>query len=257
MGNTPVPKFTYPGDDPELDRLLNEARIEGERDLTSFPDMFGRRKLRAGGEVDQDAATVPGSPWTSKGAGEIDKGALPSALMPTKEPAVSTRPGMAETPAGVPPKNQTRWLALGALTIIGPVAALALGVALHATKGPQGAIVIPPGMVSVAASAAPPVVSAAAPRMTAVPVIEEDAGAAPAVTAEPSGARPTVAPGLRTKVKNDPYDAAAPGPAKSVEFVVPPPPPATVVPSVPLPPPLPSTKPSASQTGPIGGPPQY
>jgi hypothetical protein len=227
MGNTPVPKFTYPGDDPELDRLLNEARIEGERDLTSFPDMFGRRKVRtaegaAGGEVDQDAATIPGSPWTSKGAGEIDKGALPSALMPANGPAVSTRPVMAETPAGVPPKNQTRWLALGALTIIGPVLALAFA-AIQPPKVPQGARIAPPAAASDAASAAPPVVSAAAPRMTAVPVIEEDAGAAPAVTAEPSGARPTLRPGVRPKVKDDPYDAAVLQPAKTVEAVNPPP----------------------------------
>ena len=95
MANTPVPKFTYPGDDPELDRILNEARIDGERDLTSFPDMFGRRKPRtanggAGGDVDQDAATNPGS----AGAGEIDRGALPSALTPKAPggPVVSTRP---------------------------------------------------------------------------------------------------------------------------------------------------------------------
>ena len=245
MGNTPVPKFTYPGDDPELDRLLNEARIEGERDLTSFPDMFGRRKVRAGeggagGEVDQDAATMPGSPWksTSKGAGEIDTGALPSALMPN----ASDAPVIRETPAGVPQKNQTRWLALGTLTIVGPVAALALGLALNATKVPQGAMVAPPRVVSVSVGAEPPVVSAAAPRMTPVPVIEEDAGAAPAVTATPSGARPTVHPGVRLKVKDDPYDAATPGPAKTAEAVSPPPQAPTAVPVAP-PKPAASTNP--------------
>ena len=216
MGNTPVPKLTYPGDDPELDRLLNEARIEGERDLTSFPDMFGRRKVRAGeggvgGEVDQDAATMPGSPWksTSKGAGEIDTGALPSALMPN----ASDAPVIRETPAGVPPKNQTRWLALGTLTIVGPVAALALGLALHATKVPQGTQYALPGIsggVSASTMAAPPVASAApAPKMTAVPVVEEDAGAAPAATTAPSGARPAVWPKAKPKKPSAEADAGA------------------------------------------------
>jgi hypothetical protein len=218
MGNTPVPKFTYPGDDPELDRLLNEARIEGERDLTSFPDMFGRRKVRAGADVDQDAATIPGSPWKSKGAGEIDKGALPSALMPNGSggPAASTGPVVTETPAGVPSKVQTRWLALGALTIVGPVLALAFG-ALHqpkVTEGTQSALPVMSSAVSASAMASPPVASAApTPKMTAPPVIEEDAGAAPAVTTDPSSTRPVVpTPGAklgpkgpRPKSTDDPY----------------------------------------------------
>lgn len=223
MGNTPVPKFTYPGDDPELDRLLNEARIEGERDLTSFPDMFGRRKARTatgsvGEEVDQDATTMPGSAWATKGAGEIDRGALPSALTPnaSEGPAASTEPVVTEKPAGGSPKTQTRWLALGALAIIGPVLALGFA-ALQPPKVPQrsqDALPGIPGVASASSQASPPVTSAApAPKMTAVPAIEEDSGAPPAVLMQPTSAPliPSV-PGAklgpkapRPKPPDDPY----------------------------------------------------
>jgi hypothetical protein len=184
MSNKPTPKFMKPGDDPELDRLLEKARREGsEPPGEYYYDLFGRRRRLA--VVDQDAPTIPGSPWAGKGV-EIDKAALPSALMPTKAPVVSTRPVVTEMPAGVPPKNQMRWLALGALAIVGAVVSLALG-AIQPPKVQPGTMIAPPAAVSAAAMASPPVVSAAAaPTMTAVPVIEMDAGAAPAVTSAPS-----------------------------------------------------------------------
>lgn len=199
MSNTPVPKFTYPGDDPKLDSFLNEARIEGERDLTSYPDMFGRRKLRSksGGvaEVDQEALTNPGSPWESKESSAIDKSALPSALVPIA-PTASTGPVVTETPAGMPGKTQSRWLMLGALTIIGPVTLVAIIVSRPPSL-PQGASRVPSAAVSVTVTAPPSAsIRATAPTMTATPILE-DAGAAlvaPTPPIAPTGAQPALAP---------------------------------------------------------------
>ena len=108
----------------------------------------------------------------------------------------------------------------------------------------SGAVVAPPVAPSVSAVVPPP---------GPVGTTEVDAGVSvapslPLIPAKPKGNGGRI---------EDPYDAAAPGPAKTVAPVVPPPLAPTVAPSVPPPPPLPSTKPSASPTGPIGGPPQY
>lgn len=193
MSTTPVPKFTYPGDDPELDSFLNEARIEGERDLTSYPDMFGRRKLRSKSgsvaEVDQEALTNPGSPWKSKDISAIEKSAPPSALAPSA-PTASTGPVVTETPAGMPAKTQSRWLMLGALTIIGPVTLVAIIVYRQSTL-PQGASMVASAAGSVTAPARPSAsIRATAPTMTATPILE-DAGAA---LVAPTGAQPALAP---------------------------------------------------------------
>jgi hypothetical protein len=109
------------------------------------------------------------------------------------------------------PQRQKVWIGLGALAILGPVVALALG-AFHPPKVPQGALTVP---MSAAAMAVPPVVSAAAAAtMSAAPVVEPDAGAAPAVTAIPSAARPEPpVPGVklgpkatRPRSTDDPYN---------------------------------------------------
>ena len=189
-----APKFMKPGDDPELDRLLEEARGVG-REVAGeyYYDMFGRRRL------------VP--------AGRGGGGAAVGRVLR---------------------KRQAVWLGLGALAIMGPVVALGLGV-FQRREGPGGAREALPGMGSAVSASvmvvAPTVHSgAAAPAVqrTAVPVIEEDGGAAPAVTAV-SVARAVPVPVKTKSVKGrgeDPYDAAVPGPAKTVEAVVPAPPPA-------------------------------
>jgi hypothetical protein len=124
-------------------------------------------------------------------------------------------------PAGVVPRRQARWLALGALAIVGPVAALALG-AFQPRRVPRevGSVAPAAGSLVAMMSAAPAVDSGApAPQTTAAPVVEEDAGAgpattgAPAVTASPSGVRPApsgagvkLGPrGPRPKSTEDPY----------------------------------------------------
>jgi hypothetical protein len=206
----PAPKFMKPGDDPELDRMLAEVRAKGsEPPPEYYYDVLGRRRRVP--VVDQEAPT----------------------LVPNEKGA-TTAPVVTETrPAAVLPGRQKMWLALGALAILGPVVALALGAFQSGKVPPQGALTVPmsaTNATSAATMAVPPVMSAApAPTMSAVPVIELDAGAAPVVTAIPSAARPAVGPGAPSKTKDDPYDAAAPSPANPVDAAPTP----TVVPIAP------------------------
>lgn len=187
----PAPKFIKPGDDPELDRMLDEARSKGSEPPGEFYyDVFGRRRrVRPAG-----AATA---------AEKSEKGAPGGAVVTETRPAAALG------------QKQKLWLALGTLAIVGPVVALALG-AFRSGKLPQGALAVPMSATSSATMAVPPVVSAPAapPTMTAVPVVEPDAGAAPAVSATPSAARAEPsAPGAKlgpkgTKPKStdDPYN---------------------------------------------------
>jgi hypothetical protein len=212
MSNKPTPKFMKPGDDPELDRLLEKARREGsEPPGEYYYDLFGRRRRLA--VVDQDAPTIPGSPWASKGV-EIDSAALPSALMPAA-PAPSTGPVVTETPAGVPAKmTQARVLRLATMAIGGPVLVMVIGATWMNSRVPvaNGSIVNSAASTTdLGVHAAPPVSSGTpAPTMTAEPAIVEDAGAA---TTAPSGTssaplRPTdkVPPRVpRPKSPDDPY----------------------------------------------------
>jgi hypothetical protein len=214
-----APKFMKPGDDPELDRLLDEARgKESEPPGEYYYDMFGRRRR------------VPAVDPHEKS----EKGPEAGVVTETR-------------PATAPPQRQTRWLALGALAIVGPVVALALG-AFQSGKGAQGARIPSPDAASAAARVAAVMIDsgAPAPTMIAAPALEEDAGAAPAVTATPTGSGGPAAPApvkpKHTKGRGeDPYEAPAPGPAKPVVPVVP------VVPA-PLPPSV-----GPSPPPPIGG----
>ena len=190
------------GDDPELDRLLEEARGAG-REVAGeyYYDMFGRRRL------------VP--------AGRGGGGAAVGRVLR---------------------KRQAVWLGLGALAIMGPVVALGLGV-FQRREGPGGAREALPGMGSVMAMVVAPMVDsgamAPAVQMTAVPVIEEDGGAAPAVSVAPVVPVPVKTKSVKGR-GDDPYDAAVPWLAKTVEAVVPAPPLVTVAPVAP--PPVPSVK---------------
>ncbi len=190
-----APKFMKPGDDPELDRLLEEARgKESEPPSEYYYDMFGRRRR------------VPAVDPNEKS----EKG-------PSTGVVTETRPAAAQ------PKRQTRWLALGALAIVGPVAALALG-AFHPPKVPQSAMITPPAAASAGAMVAASTLDsgAPAPTLTAAPTLEEDAGAAPAVTATPTVVRPAPSgagvklgpKGPKPKSTEDPYAAPSVKPRK-------------------------------------------
>ncbi|MFS8067781.1 MAG: hypothetical protein ACMG6S_15565, partial [Byssovorax sp.] len=142
--------------------------------------------------------------------------------------------GRARAEAQTRSRRQGLWLGLGALAIVGPVVALGLGV-FQRREGPQEAL---PGVGSVMAMVVAPTVDggAVAPAvpMTAAPVIEEDGGAAPAVSAAPVVPAPVKLKRIKGRGE-DPYDAAAPGPAKTVEAVVAAPPPTVVPVLVPAP----------------------
>jgi len=56
-----APKFMKPGDDPELDRLLEAAKEEdGEAEARVYYDMFGRRRVEGGTGVAVGARAQPG-----------------------------------------------------------------------------------------------------------------------------------------------------------------------------------------------------
>jgi hypothetical protein len=178
-----------------MDRLLDEARgKESEPPGEHYYDMFGRRRR------------VPAVDPHEKS----EKGPEAGVVTETR-------------PATAPPQRQTRWLALGALAIVGPVVALALG-AFQSPRMQQSARITPPAAASAEARGAEARVDsgAPAPTMTAAPALEEDAGAAPAVTTTPTVVRPApsgvgVKLGPKTpkpKSTEDPYAAPSVKPRK-------------------------------------------
>jgi hypothetical protein len=198
-----APKFLKPGDDPELDRLLAEARRDGSEPLGElYYDMFGR--LRRAPVVDQDATTLVQSDRSN-----------------SNDKSVSTGPVVTETrPAAMPRKMpQSRVLALTVLGIVGPVIVLTI-VALRPGAGAQGKRLdgLPARSVTASPGAAVelPSISGGAAPMTA----PEDGGAKAARTTEPTGSAlappgPGAKPGPkgpRSKSSGDPdpYPSAQP-----------------------------------------------
>lgn len=215
MSRKPTPKFMKPGDDPELDRLLEKARSEGSEPPGRFYyDIFGRRRRLAlvDAGIDQDAPTNPGTPSAGKGV-EIDRAALPSALMPSS-PVASTGPMVTETPIGVPTPasmTQARVLRLATLAIGAPVLAMVIGAIWMNTRVFDAPAASTSGSALTSPSAPPS--SAAPPSNAAGALMVEDAGTAPAVMTVPSiqlsaTIRPTGSGsprGARPGASDDPY----------------------------------------------------
>src|SRR5689334_4313472 len=137
MRDKPTPKFMKPGDNPELDRLLEKARQEEAEPLGEYYyDMFGRRRLVAA--LDPEAPTV-----------ERDEKSTEAGMM-------------TEMPAGVPAKMKPlRVVTYAMMAIVGPLAALiigAVGMNRRAVSGPVKAA---------SATAAPRVSGTAVPGTTA------------------------------------------------------------------------------------------
>lgn len=197
-----APKFLQPGDDPELDRLLDEARREGAEPLGEvYYDMFGRLRRTA---VGVESATTLGQ---SERRSRNDK-------------SLSTGPVVTETPpVGRPRKMTQAWvLGLAALGIIGPTIVLTIA-ALRSGPGLPGkqASQLPErnGAAIPAAFIEPPTLSGGEASMKA----PEDRGAAPATTTEPSNValtppRPGAKPGSKGPA---PRSSAAPYPYPSAK----------------------------------------
>jgi hypothetical protein len=170
----------------------------------------------------QIAGTGPAnSPWAKDAElAPIALVNLPSSLAP----GATSEPGpQSEQPAGVPVGGNTRVRIIGVLALL-----IVLGFAvvlLMPKRQPQEALApVPvrsagPAVAPPTASGtvvAPPSASAAVPPPGPTAMVEVDAGASVAPNAPAAPGKP------RTKI-DDPYDAAAPvpGPAKTVEAVVP------------------------------------
>lgn len=196
MTDKPTPKFMKPGDNPELDRLLEKARQEGsEPPGEYYYDMFGRRRRIV--TVDQDAATLV----------QGDKSA-------------PTGPVVTEAPAGMPAKmTRDRILRYAAMAIGGPLLALvigAIGMNVRPLPPPMTSVASSSGIASsVSAGVAPATARAVPPSMMTVPAPIEDAGAR---LASPSDTRPrpgtpqaAVAPRTpKVQPTNDPYAEVPP-----------------------------------------------
>jgi hypothetical protein len=187
------------------------------------------------------------SPWTTETAAvKIAASELPSALGPStrSEPAPAS-----EKPASAAPQGGR---ALRVMVPLAIVAVLGFTVFQVIPKGTQpeevGALPVASGLAIVATTVPPAaessgaVVVAAPTALTPPPLgtAEIDAGASVAPSA-PVGPAPS-----KPKARNDdPYDAAAPMPAKTIEPVAPATAP-TVAPTVPVPAVKPTATPSAA-----------
>jgi hypothetical protein len=179
----------------------------------------------------QTAGSGPAnSPWAK------DAEVAPIALVNLRSslaPGATSEPvPQSEQPAGVPVGGNTRVRVLGVLAVLALLGFAAFE--LMPKTHPQEALApVPvrsagPAVAPSTASGpvvAPPVapsVSAVVPPPAPVGTVEVDAGVSVAPTAPVAPAKP------RTKLE-DPYDASAPGPAKTVEAVVQAPPPTPIV----------------------------
>lgn len=166
------------------------------------------------------AAAASASPWAAA-EGEINKAALPSSLAPNAAPPVVRDATDAKTKrAETARKKFPAWAASVAavVAVAGPVT---FAVILLSRPPQNGAATVPSATaLAVPGSAAAPVVTSAAPLATQVPSVQS-AVPAPSVSAvAPPSAAPTPPEPARPKLgrhDGDPYDAALPKPAKTVE----------------------------------------
>jgi hypothetical protein len=172
------------------------------------------------GIVSRATAAASASPWAAA-EGEINKAALPSSLAPNAAPpvvrdAADAKPKRAETAK----KKFPAWAASVAavVAVAGPVT---FAVILLSRPTQNGAATAPSATgLAVVGSAAASVVTSAAPLATQAPSVQS-AAPVPSVSAvAPPAAVPTPPEPARPKLgrhDGDPYDAALPKPAKTVE----------------------------------------
>ena len=236
-----------------------KINVAAEDDDEKAPPGSGlgvRLDARTGRLMTQAAKkAAAGSPWAQETAiVPVAAGVLPSSLLPgaKTEPAP---PSVQEKPASAPEDRNRGARVMGVLAVVAVLGYAAFQWMPRTPTPPEALVPVPvrsaaPAVVpqpEVSGAVVPPVVpnaSAVAPAAT----VEVDAGASVVPSAPVAPAKP------RAKIE-DPYDAAAPSPAKTVEAVVIPPPALTALPAVPVP--KPSALPTVPATGPIGGPPQY
>lgn len=182
------------------------------------------------------------SPWAQETVTvPVAAGVLPSSLLPgaKTEPAP---PSVQEKPAGVPEDGNRGVRVMGVLAVVAVIGYAAFQWMPRTVTPPEALVPVPARSAASAVqrpeasgvAVVPPVapsVSAAVPAGT----VEIDAGASVAPSAQVAPAKPK---GNGGRIE-DPYDAAAPGPAKTVEPV--PPLPITTTPVAP--PPRPSAVP--------------
>jgi len=179
------------------------------------------------------------SPWAKPGAGEIDKAALPSALMPAPPAATApegerpvTKPAVAKAELRARALRRKKVLVgVGAVLVV--AAPTLLGIVMATRYAARGAAVsasavvsaaVPGAAGSAAGSAAPSATSAtgsAVPSTTSA-TAATSAAAAPSASAAAS-AGPAVRPGSTGRPRGsgeDPYDGAAPVPPKTAEPVL-------------------------------------
>ena len=169
------------------------------------------------------APPAEASPWAVEPVG-IAKAALPSSLAapPVVKEPTARRAKRAPFSAWT---NGTKGL-VAVLAAVGPVTLLWV-----LLVRPSGREHVEPARVAVSAgssllvaptmsAASSPIVPGPAPAPTMTAELDAGASVAPAVPSGPAPTKPKGHPGTR----EDPYDAAPPTPAKTVEVVVPPPP---------------------------------
>jgi hypothetical protein len=234
------PKFMKPGDDPVLDRALEELRFDSGLYKPGEYDLFGRR--RALGQK-HDPKTPP----------------------PAEEP-----PAPVATPAATPapavavakPQRLKLWVAAAAvLAALVPVLVYALVWKPPVATAPAANPSVTPAPAESTAAPAPPRATASA----ATPQTAPDAGGAPEA---PATSNPMVVPpapdGTHKRAPklhgalDDPYgDAGVTAPSKAAAL------PATAAPAAPAAPapppeaPAPTQKPPAHTTNPFAGQPGY
>jgi hypothetical protein len=210
------PKFMKPGDDPQLDRALNELRFDSGLYEAGEYDMFGRRRA-TGNKGPDGGAAEEGAP--SPPAGE-------AAEAPVEKPAP-------RAPAPPPPRP-ARWRRPRWWEVVGGVCAAILPVIVFAkvwkpvTPPAAGTATAGPSATEAPLGTALPRQVEPAPKTTQDPVAAPVGTGAAAPSAVPSAApAPAVVP-KRPKGKppaDDPYDGSAPLS------------PVTAAPSTPAPPP--------------------
>ena len=196
-------------DAPEVAEVIAELREDNEVTLPAG--------------VAPHAAATRASPWAVAAEGEIDKASLPSALAPNAAPPV-VRDAIEVAPkhAGAAKKKFPAWAAsiAAVVAVVGPTT---LAVILLSRPPQNGAVTAPAANAGVVSSTAASSTVSAAPVATQMPSVlsVESAVPAPSVSAvAPPSAAPTPPEPARPKLgrhDGDPYDAAPPKPAKTVE----------------------------------------
>ena len=204
MSEEQDPKFMKPGDDPVLDRALNELRFDSGLYQRGEYDLFGRQRALgpgaegAAGAAEEKPAAVPGAaPSRAVGRKKIGAGVLAvmAALVPVVVFSMVWKPSE------------------------GPATKMTAGVGTTAAS------------VAPEAAAVPQVVMSVAPVASALPTASAAATAvSPMVTPSSAPLRQHPMP-KRPRSGDDPYgDAAPPSPAMTVQ------PQATAAPIAPPPP---------------------